>query len=37
VIKPVVSIFAFVTQATGDYGEGEFKPDKAYPYIAFGE
>lgn len=35
VVKPLLAIITFVTQATGKYNEGSFGPAHAYPYITF--
>ncbi|KAF6216109.1 hypothetical protein GE061_000447 [Apolygus lucorum] len=32
-IRPVTTFISFICALKGVYGEGEFKPDKAYPYI----
>lgn len=35
VVKPVLGLISFICNATGVYGDGEIKADRAYPYVAF--
>lgn len=35
VVKPLMSLLAFILDQNEKYGEGEFKADVGYPYISF--